>query len=114
MTPRSRGGFRPIFTNNVPPFPKRGRGECRAPGAPAASCAHGVVSMHTSIHSEVAGITRHSPRNGFNGLYRALPGDRAFLPPSPLRSLLLKNLMPASGHQDHTTSPSAEASFVRA
>src|SRR3978361_168845 len=43
----------------------RGRGECRVPGAPAASCAHGVVSMHTSIHSEVAGSTRHSPRNGF-------------------------------------------------
>src|ERR1039458_5754381 len=44
------------------------------------------------------------------GLYRALPGDRAFLPPSPLRSLLLKNLTPASGCQDHTTSPSAPVS----
>jgi hypothetical protein len=41
------------------PFSNRGRGECRAPGAPAASCAHGVVSMHTSIHSEFAEITRH-------------------------------------------------------
>jgi hypothetical protein len=41
------------------------------------------------------------------GLLRALPGDRAFLPPSPLRSVLLKSLMPASGHQDHTASPSA-------
>jgi hypothetical protein len=39
------------------------------------------------------------------GLYRALPGDRAFLPPSPAR--LSANLMPASGHQDHTSSPSA-------
>jgi hypothetical protein len=29
------------------------------------------------------------------------------LPPSSLRSLLLKNLTPASGRQDHTTSPSA-------
>ena len=28
-------------------------------------------------------ITRHSPRNGFNGFLRALPGDRACLPPSP-------------------------------
>jgi hypothetical protein len=34
---------------------KRGRGECRAPDAPAASCALGVVSMHTSIHSEFTG-----------------------------------------------------------
>src|ERR1700742_4039075 len=29
-----------------------------------------------------------------------------FLSPSSLRSLLLKNLTPASGRQDHTTSPS--------
>jgi hypothetical protein len=45
-------------------------------------------------------------------LIRALPGDRACLPPSPLRSLLPRNLMPASGHQDHTTSPSASTPFV--
>jgi hypothetical protein len=29
--------------------------------------------------------TRHFLRNGFNGFLRALPGDRAFLPPSPVR-----------------------------
>jgi hypothetical protein len=36
-----------------------------------------------------------------------IAGDRALLPPSPPRSLLLKSLTPASGRQDHTTSPSA-------
>src|ERR1700730_17087290 len=46
------------------------------------------------------------------GLFRALPGDRAFLPPSSPRSLLLKNLTPASGRQDHTASPSATTAFV--
>src|SRR6478672_11339627 len=46
------------------------------------------------------------------GLLRALPGDRALLPPSPARSLLLANLAPASGRQNHTTSPSASAPFV--
>jgi hypothetical protein len=46
-------------------------------------------------------------------LLRALPGDRALLPPSPLRSLLLKNLTPASRRQDHTTSPSASGALVR-
>src|ERR1700722_11825830 len=45
-------------------------------------------------------------------LFRALPGDRAFLPPSPPRSLLLKNLTPASRRQDHTASPSVSAPFV--
>src|SRR5246500_2145580 len=68
--------------------------------------------MHTSIHSGGTGFIRLSPRNGFNGFLRALPGDRAFLSPSSLRSLLLKNLTPASRRQDHTTSPSASAPFV--
>src|SRR3984885_759186 len=45
-------------------------------------------------------------------LIRALPGDRALLPPSSLRSLLLKNLAPASGRRDHTTSPSASVPLV--
>jgi hypothetical protein len=56
-------------------------------------------------HTGSAEAIRHSLRNGFNGLFRALPGDRAFLPPSP--ALLSANLTPASGRQDHTTSPSA-------
>ena len=47
------------------------------------------------------------------GLLRDLPGARALWPPSPLRSLLLKNLTPASRRQDHTTSPSASGALVR-
>jgi hypothetical protein len=49
-------------------------------------------------------------------LIRDLPGDRAFLPPSPARRVkrLSANLAPASGRQNHTISPSAIASFVRA
>jgi hypothetical protein len=38
---------------------------------------------HKRSHHGHTGITRHSPRDGFNGFFRALPGDRAFLPPSP-------------------------------
>src|ERR1700729_3236826 len=49
------------------------------------------------------GITRHSPRNGFNGYSVLSPVLRAFWPPSPAR--LSANLTPASGCQDHTTSP---------
>jgi hypothetical protein len=45
-------------------------------------------------------------RNGFNGFLRALPGDRAFLSPS-LTRIAPQSLTPASGRQDHTTSPSA-------
>jgi hypothetical protein len=78
------------------------------PGADAPAAARGVVNTRVSHHGHT-GNTRHSPRNGFNSLYRALPGDRALLPPSLLRSLLLKNLAPASGRQDHTILPSASA-----
>ena len=50
-------------------------------------------------------------RNGFNGFLRALLGDHAWLPPSSAdRSA---HLTPASERQDHTTSPSASAPFVR-
>jgi hypothetical protein len=108
---RSRRLFRARFAIEFPPSAIRGRRECRAPDAPAA--ARVVVESTRVSHHGHTENTRHSPRNGFNGFLRALPGDRACLPPSSLRSLLLKNLMPASGHQDHTTSPSASSALVR-
>jgi hypothetical protein len=74
--------------------------------APAVSRAR-LDKENAHEHTGSAETLRPSLRNGFNGFLRALPGDRAFLPPSPLRSLLLKSLTPASGCQDHTTSPSA-------
>ena len=62
---------------------------------PGAWCARSracsVENTRVSHHGHT-GNTRHSPRNGFNGFLRALPGDRALLSPSFLRSLLLKNL----------------------
>ena len=81
---------------------------------PGAQCARSracsVENTRVSHHGHT-GNTRHSPRNGFNGLLRALPGDRAFLSPSP--ALVSANLTPASRRQDHTTSPSASALFVK-
>ena len=103
-SPRSRGATRPKFCKIFAP-PNRGRRESRVSDAPAA--ARVVVGSTRVSHHEFTGNIRLSPRNGFNGLFRALPGDRALLPPSPLRSLLLRNLTPASRRQDHTTSPSA-------
>jgi hypothetical protein len=52
--------------------------------------------------------------NGFNGFLRALPGDRACLSPSRVQCVsIVTHLTPASGRQDHTTSPSAfENTFV--
>jgi hypothetical protein len=77
---------------------------------PIAACAE-VVLVSKRV-SQVTPETPGIPRAMVLRLIRALPGDRACLPPSPLRSSLPRNLMPASGHQDHTTSPSAPTPFV--
>src|SRR5438876_2694241 len=45
------------------------------------------------------------PAQWFYGLFRALPGERPLLPPSPAG--LTANLTPGSRRQDHTTSPYA-------
>jgi hypothetical protein len=53
----------------------RGRRECRALDAPAASRAE-KGRKHTSVVTTVTPeITQHSLRNGFNKLLRALPGE---------------------------------------
>src|ERR1700755_1819185 len=45
------------------------------------------------------------PAQWFYGLFRALPGDRLYLPPfAREKRWLLTNLTPASRRQDHTTS----------
>jgi hypothetical protein len=92
---------------------------------PGARCTRGLVCncsdrTHTS-NNEYTGIARHPRTQWFYGLCRALPGDRAFLPPSPRGYVLSKpgwadatpqDLTPASGRQDHTILPYAKASLV--
>jgi hypothetical protein len=59
----------------------RGRGECRVPNAPAASCV--IKNKHTSVVTTgPPEITRHSRTQWFYGLFRALPGDEFVLSPS--------------------------------
>jgi hypothetical protein len=58
----------------------RGRRESRVRAAPAVSCA----KMHKKTHTSIQVQRRQSgfPCAVVYGLFRALPGDRAFLPPS--------------------------------
>src|SRR5215217_8842010 len=70
--------MRPSFANNA--RPNRGRRECRVRAAPAVSRAKSKSTR--GRHHRFTGAARHSPRNGFNGLLRDLPGDRALLSPS--------------------------------
>jgi len=69
---------------------------------------------HKHSHHGHTGNTRHSPRNGFNGFLRALPGDRACLPPSSAKvaSRQLDASVGASGPHDFAvrwSAPSSEA-----
>src|ERR1700731_3141855 len=81
---------------------------------PGARCTRSLVCSvlvaHECSHHGRTGTPGIPARNGFNGLFRALLGDRAFLSPSSAR--LLADLTPASRRQDHTTSPSAKISAL--
>ena len=85
----------------------------RAQGMPGARCARSracrVENTRVSHHGHT-GITRHSPRNGFNGFLRALPGDR--LVDTVASGVASADLTPAPRCQDHTTSPFALVLFV--
>jgi hypothetical protein len=91
--------------------PNEGAGNAGRIDAPAALCAK-VESTQVSHHGHT-GNTRHSPRNGFNGFLRALPGEPGLLSPSAAQRVsVVAVLTPASGRQDHTTSPSASSALV--
>jgi hypothetical protein len=104
-----RRGLRPSLAKRSAPE--------RAWGMPGAQCTRSLVCevVVQNAHEYSQRSHRKSPgipaRNGFNGLFRALPGDRAFLSPSSADTSA--NLTPASRRQDHTTSPSALALFVK-
>src|SRR6266516_932308 len=83
---------------------------------PGARCTRGLVcNRHKNTHTSIQVQRRHPtfPAQWFYGLYRALPGGPGSLSPSPVRSLLLTNLTPASGRQNHTILPYASVPFVK-
>src|ERR1700681_3104001 len=92
------------------------------PAAPAASCAIGVIER-----TRVTTSTPESPgipaRNGFTTYFALSPVTGLFCHRRPRTNVVPKpgradttsaNLTPASGRQDHTTSPYATISLVRA
>jgi hypothetical protein len=92
---------------------KEGAGNAGCSGAPAAS--HANERSVRAKSPQVRRTFRHSLRDGLSGFLRALPGDRAFLPPSLTRcACIVTNLISASRDQDHTTWPSASSRVVAA
>ena len=101
---RSRGAMRPSFAKSIRPKKTEGAGNAGCPMHRQPRVRN--KTKHTSVVTTGSPDSfRHSPRNGFNGFLRALPGDQACLTPSS--ALLLADLTPASGRQNHTTSPYA-------
>ena len=102
--PHSRGAMRPRFCVTFGPLREEGAGK--------AGCALHPRSRVQSAQRKRTRAYRFSggnpafPAQWFYGLLRALPGDR-LLATVIRRSLLPRNLAPAPGRQDHTTSPSA-------
>jgi hypothetical protein len=98
--------------------------EQRAQGMPGVRCTRGLACEMKSTrdsHHRFTGSVRHSLRDGFTAYSALSPviglschrrlavsGGSAQGPTSPP-----PNLTPASGCQDHTTSPSASARFVK-
>src|SRR5579872_508315 len=87
-------------------------------GAGNAGCAartHGPVYKSKKVHEPQVttgqAATPAFPANGFNGFLRALPGDRAFLPPSPADHLRqLDASVGASGPHDFAVRFTAHSS----
>src|SRR5256885_3784802 len=97
--------FRPSFANSL------ALSKQRAQGKPGADCTRGLVCQtHSNRRTRAYRFSRNSPAfptQWLYGLLRALPGERACLPPSLAEDST--SLAPASRRQDHTTSPYAFA-----
>jgi hypothetical protein len=83
---------------------------------PGARCTRSLVCARGSKYAHeysqrVTGIIRHSPRNGFTA-YTVLSPVIGFLA-TVAGGVASTDLTPASGCQDHTSSPSALASPVK-
>src|SRR5213083_3154118 len=101
----SRRDFARVMQILLPPSKIEGAGNAGCALHPRSRVPKCVKKAHTSI--QVSGGSPASPAQWLYGLLRALPGERAFLPPSLAEDST--SLTPASRRQDHTTSPYALA-----
>jgi hypothetical protein len=115
MTSEYTSAFSPrVFARGLPEtsaLEREGAGNAGRAMRPQPGGQKRVEVLTSSRHHGHTGITRHSPRNGFNGFLRALPGDQDLLTPSLADNST--DLTPTSRRQDHTTSPSASSAFVK-
>src|SRR6266702_2307153 len=105
----SRDAIRPSLASISRPPKTKGAGNAgctlhpRSRAQWSSSCAHEHTGQRRQSDIPCAMALRFITRS---------PRRSAFLPPSSLRSLLLKNLTPAPRRQDHTSLPYAIRAFV--
>ena len=99
---RSRDGNPPEFFLLASPSQRGGRRECRVQAAPMARLQQ---KKQAAVTTGKAGTSRHSLRDGFTA-YTCAPRSPGLLASVALRNHHPQNLIPASGDQDYTTSPS--------
>jgi hypothetical protein len=88
----------------------------RAQGMPGVFRTRSLVcenKKHTSKSTTGTPNIPACPARWFYDVLRALPGDRAFLSPSPRNAKHCRELISASRYQDHTASSSAKRALVR-
>src|SRR6266403_2044428 len=108
-TLRSRGAMRPRFASIFTPRKQEGAGKAGCALHPRSRAQNGN-RKNAHEHTGSAEAIRPSLRNGFTA-YNALSPVSGFVA-TVIGGILPANLTPASGRQDHTTSPSASAPFV--
>jgi hypothetical protein len=99
---------------NSSPFNQKGARECRAPVRPQPRVRRMVVEMHTSIHSEFTGSTRHSRTQWFTA-YTSSPRRSGFVASVASRKLSarLGASVEASGPHDFAVRKKAPSSEAR-
>src|SRR6266404_6928753 len=101
--------MRPSFARTVRPKKSEGAGNAGRSLHPQPRVRN--ETKHTSVVTTGSdGFNRHSPRNGFTAYFALSPAIGLVV--TVISRFFSQDLTPASGRQNHTTSPSASAQFV--
>ena len=108
---RSRGLSRPSFASLFPLHPqlKEGAGKAGSPLAPAVLRAGGTEERDARRHTGAAGTSRPSLRGGWNGLCRALLGERCTVAPVAVAALFDASARLDVAHHRTSLAPASRA-----
>src|SRR5436190_19378639 len=109
MRARSRGALRPRFASSFALLNLEGAGKTGCSLHPRSRVPMHMARGGTRAY-RAAGAFRPSLRNGFTAYFVLFPENGSFA--SVISGTLPADVMPAPRHQNHTTSPYAQATHV--